>query len=260
MKITTVLLSLFFCGICFSCISQEINASIKEEAQLKKDVQLANIYEKFYQNRHDYSANFGESRDTILNRFKKTLLKTLENIESFNYPFDSLQKDVKIIKSDDNKLRLFSWDELNGGTWHIYKAAYQFIEEGKVYSGFLPVDNEMYLEAVHYKIVSKIEDFYLVKAYGTHGAGNDHYVYRLLSFKDKKLIDCVKCFDGNNIFIFEKMRGYDAEPSFNIKTNTISYPELQPNIKDGEETGFTEPSGKILKLEYIDGTFVKSNN
>jgi len=47
------------------------------------------------------------------------LEKTLANSASVAYPFEKLGEKIKILTSKDKKLRIFSWDELNGGTWHI---------------------------------------------------------------------------------------------------------------------------------------------
>lgn len=238
----------------FTCTSQEVSNNIK------KDLSLSEIYKKYYKNRYDYGEKEGEGRDSILNRFKQNLITTLKNKDYANCLFDSLKRDVKIIKSKDKKLQLFSWDELNGGTWHIYNVAYKYKYNNKLYADFLPIDEYGLLEAVHYKIVEEVNNSYLVKAYGTHGAGQDYYIYRLLSFKENKLVDCYKCFNGEDFFVFKKMRSYDIQPEYDSKSKEIKYPEMIPSNHEGEKTGFNEPSGKTLKLKYENGVFVKSNH
>lgn len=251
-----MLKSSFFLFIIFSffgCSSQETSSNIS------KDLSLSNIYKKYDENRYDYGGEGEEGRDSILNRFKHTLIKTLKNKKYITCAFDSLKLDVKIIKSKDSKLKLFSWDEFNNGTWHIYNGAFQYNNDGKLYAGLLPKDKYGYLESLHYEITEKINNSYLVKAYGTHGSGEDYYLYRLLNVENNTITDCSKCFNGKDFFLFEKPRGYEVDPKYDSASKEISYPEMIPSYHDGEETGFTKPSGKILKLKYKNGVFAKSN-
>lgn len=248
----TVLLS------CYTKISSQTDFK-------NKDILLSEIYTKFSDNRHDYAATADEARDTILNRFKKTLLTTLSNHESATIPFDSLAKTIHVTTSKDKKLRIFSWNELNGGNWHIYNSAYQYNENNKSFSGFLRLENDsaqnpLFTDIIHFEIEDIEPNKYLVKGYGTHGSRQDFYVYRLLSFSDGKILDCNKCFDGKDKLVFEKSRANKTKPIFDTKTKQISYPEMVPSLKDGEDTGFTEQSGKIIMLNYENGTFVNLNN
>ncbi|WP_346882965.1 hypothetical protein [uncultured Algibacter sp.] len=256
-------LIIFFISIQFSCVSQN-HADLKN-----RDLQLLKIYQKFYNNRHDYAGKKGEARDSILIRFKSTLIKTLGDKTYINMPFDSLSTRVKIVSSADKKLNIFSWDELNGGTWHIYNSAYQFRKNDTLYSGILSLnDNETLTEVhntdvTHFKIYKIEDNKYLVKGYGTHGSGKEFFVYRLLSFKNEKIQDCNKCFNGNNRFVYEISRGDDLEPLFDIKNKEIIYHELKETYVQGnldEPSGFMESTGKILKLKYKAGLFIELNN
>lgn len=121
----------------------------------------------------------------------------------------------------------------------------------------------MFTDINHYKIYEIENDKYLVKGYGTHGGGKEFFVYRLLSFENDKIIDCSKCFDGKDRFIYEISRGDKLEPKYNNSLKVISYHELVESYIQGnkdEPSGFMEASGKILKLQYKDGKFVISNN
>jgi hypothetical protein len=221
---------------------------------LKKDLELANIYDKFDKNRHDY----GESaRDTILNRFKTTLLKTLSNKEFANFPFDSLSKNIKIVTSKDKKLKIFSWDELSGGTRHNYNSAYQYNDKKKSYSGLLTSEtglngNLFFDDIIHLKIFQLPETKYLVVGYGTHGAGREFYTFRLLSFIDNKIVDCTKCFDKKDRFVFIIPRG-DKAPIYDEKSKIILFSEY----KEDEETGFLHKTGEVSKMKLIKNSFIK---
>ncbi len=255
----------FFVLICitlqFNCISQ--NASDLKN----KDLQLLEIYKKFYDNRHDYAGKKGEARDTILNRFKNTLIKTLKDESFLAFPFDSLSTRVKIVTSKDKKLRVFSWNELNGGTWHIYNSAFQYKTKQGLYSGLLSFNEkqekigEHGTDITHYEINNIDDGKYLIKGYGTHGSGKEFFVYRLLSFKSGNLIDCSGCFDGKDRFVYEVTRGDDLEPAFNKDKKEITYYELKESYVQGDKnapSGFMDSTGKILKLKYKNGLFTNT--
>ncbi len=257
-----IFIFLFF-TLQFSCISQN-------PSDLKnKDLQLLEIYKKFHDNRHDYAGKKGEARDTILNRFKKSLISTLKDESYLEAPFDSLSTRVKIVTSKDKKLRIFSWDELNGGTWHIYNSAFQYKTKQGLYSGLLSLNEkeetigEHYTDITHYEINNIDDGKYLVKGYGTHGSGKEFFVYRLLSFKNENIADCSGCFNGKDRFVYEITRGDELEPSFNKDKMEISYYELEESYVQGDKnspSGFMKPTGKVLKLKYKDGLFTVLNN
>ncbi len=261
MKGNIILYVILFC-LTLGCQSQNGEAVLLHE----KDLQLVEIYDKYSENRHDYGSKKGEARDTILNRFKETLLKTLSSDKAISFPFDSLSNTIKVIASKDKKLRIFSWDELNGGSWHIYNSAFQYDAEGKTHSGILSLNDSVndellhYTDVIHFEIEDVDKGLYLVKGYGTHGSGKDFYVYRLLSFEKGKVADCSSCFDGEDRLVFIKPRGDKVSPKYDKEKKEITYLEMKPSFHDGEETGFERPTGKVLKLKYKEGAFIKLDN
>ncbi len=53
----------------------------------------------------------------------KTLVNSLKQKKSFDYPFDSLSNSISILKSEDNKFRIFSWFMMSDdGTFRFYGA------------------------------------------------------------------------------------------------------------------------------------------
>ncbi len=233
------------------------------------DTHLTSIYKKFKDNRHDYGGKYGEARDSILIRFQNTLAETLTKESFWNVKYDSLSEHMKIITSKDDKLKIFSWDEFNGGTWHIYNSMYQYKVNNELAVGFLTTKTEDHYitdntEVYHYQIYSIDNDKYLAKAYGTHGSGKEFYMFRLLSFRDGVLKDCDGCFNGDNKFMYEISRGHDELiPQYNPDTMEISYHELVENYIDGDldsPSGFMDSTGKILKLRYKNGVFIPLEN
>lgn len=240
---------LFFSIICLSCKAQ-MNVDL-----IKSDIELSRIYQKFSENRHNYVG-----RDTILERFKKKMFSTLENSKSRTFKFDSLSQNLKIITSTDNNLRVFSWDELNGGSWHIYNSIYSYDDNLKKRVDFFKLkedntSNVLLTDASYYEIHHVEDRKYLIEGYGTHGGGEDFFVFRLVDF-DVERIDCKKCFEGENIFVFQKSRGLDLKPEYLIKEKSISFPVLVPVFDEfGDETGRTKHTGQFKKLIYKNGVF-----
>jgi len=229
------------------------------------DNHLTSIYKKFSDNRHDYGGKYGEARDTILIRFQNTLAETLRKESFLNVKYDSLSEYMRIISSEDDKLKIFSWDEFNGGTWHVYNSMYQYKVNNELAVGFLTIKTEdNYItdntEVYHYQIHLIDNDKYLAKAYGTHGSGKEFYMFRLLSYNDGVLKDCSGCFNGYDKFFYEITRGSDELiPQYNPETKEISYHELVENYIDGDldsPSGFMDSTGKILKIKYENGAFI----
>ncbi|MBD0776402.1 hypothetical protein HPE56_01245 [Maribacter sp. ANRC-HE7] len=255
LSIFTLILSLGYSATIYS--QQTVDAAAI-------DNHLTSIYKKFKDNKHDYGGTYGEARDSILIRFQNTLAETLKNESLINVKYDSLSKFVRIISSEDDKLRIFSWNEFSGGTWHIYNSMYQYKINNELAVGFLTttenhniIDNT---EVYHYQIHRIDNDKYLVKGYGTHGSGKEFYVFRLLSFSDGVLKDCNGCFHGDDKFMYEITRGHDELiPQYNPETKEISYHGLVETYIDGDldsPSGFMKSTGKILKLTYENGAFI----
>ncbi|WP_103070928.1 hypothetical protein [Aquimarina sediminis] len=249
MKLIRLLIFVFFLGLQFSCVSQKTTNDIPVE---RADQMLGEIYNKYKENQHDYASEPGEARDTILNRFKKTLKTILDNPKFKEHDFEELNKKEKIIvaTSSDKKLKIISWDELNGGTWHVYNAMYRYVEGPRMYSGLLS-DKKEYLDAYHFKIYDIDTGKYLVKSYGTHGSGKEFYTFRVLSFVDGQIQNCKSCFGGQDYFLLEKNRGDKVSSKYDPIHKTIQYPEY----KEDEETGFLNLTGKTITLQYQDGIF-----
>ncbi|WP_299317202.1 hypothetical protein [uncultured Maribacter sp.] len=233
------------------------------------DNHLTSIYKKFKDNRHDYGATYGEAKDSILIRFQNTLAKTLRKESFLNVKYDSLAEHMRIISSKDDKLKIFSWDEFNGGTWHIYNSMYQYKVNNELAVGFLTTKTEDHYitdntEVYHYQVQLIDNDKYLAKAYGTHGSGKEFYMFRLLSFNDGILKDCDGCFNGDDKFMYEISRGHDELiPQYNPETKEISYHELVEGYINGDlnsPSGFMDSTGKILKLRYKNGVFIPLEN
>ena len=238
-----------------SCSSQ----SVIHAGQSIQDKALLETYKKFIEHRHDYGTS---ARDTILDRFKKDLIKTLADPKYAAYTFEALASKTEIIISKDNKLKIISWDELNGGTWHVYNSVFQYNHKGSSFSGFLSLDKNgekplFYTDIIHSSIQKIGNNEYLVTGYGTHGRGEDFKTFRLLGFSNNRIEDCNKCFDGQDRLVFIKPRGKDDKyPDFDSKKKIITY----PLYKENQETGFLERTKTMVSLKYHNGNFIQQRN
>ncbi len=232
------------------------------------DSTLTSIYKKYRENIYDYGSSLNEARDSILNRFTKTLKSVLNDKQYNSVSYDSLGKYIQIRTSKDDKLKTFSWDELNVGSRKQYNSIYQYKDDGKITVDFLSLKDETghrisITEILHYKIY-KVDDYsYLLKGYGSYGGGREFYVFRLLTYVNGKLQDCLGCFNGSDRFFYEIARGRDnLIPEYNKINKEISYYELEESYVDGdinEPSGFMRSTGKILKLKYKNGMFIATD-
>lgn len=236
-----------------ACNSQNSKLQTKDAKQL--DISLKEMYDNFSENKYNYDV-----RDSILNNFRTQLLSVLLDQSTRDYSFAELSKSIKVIESSDKKLKLFSWDEYNGGTWHIYNSAYQYTDINKMLAGSLVVDDLdnskkpfFFTDINYFQLYQPDNDHYLALGYGTHGQGYEFYTMRLLSFVDGEIQDCKACFNGEDRLVLYKSRGTKGIIEYDSSSKTIRYPE---QIED-ENTGFMKSNGNITILNYNNGIFSK---
>ena len=129
--------------------------------------------------------------DSVAPAFLAHLVQALRDPASFENPWVRLDSQVLIVRSADNRVRFFSWDPANGGTWHDMHSFAQyrgasgdvFVQqidkaEGGEFSAF--TDSEIY-EVHDIEIAGKRH--YLTFAYGTHGSGHQHKVAQIFSIE-----------------------------------------------------------------------------
>lgn len=93
----------------------------------KKEKELIALYKQAL------SLQNSNTSDTLVNssiqNFSNTLIQLISNNEqTLLYPFDSLQKEhaLWIATSSDNNLRIYSWDNNEGGTMRFFNQLFQF--------------------------------------------------------------------------------------------------------------------------------------
>lgn len=175
---------------------------------------------------------YSSKSDTDIHKFNQEFLSTFEralNVQnSFEFPFDSLKKDIAILRSEDNKFRIINWNiPKNDGTQEYYgfiqekyavlKKKGLFRKESSETLLLFPLidksdeikkpentisDNKKWYGMSYYKIIekrTKAKTYYTLLGWD----GNDKYT-------TKKIID-VLTFDNNgtprfgaDIFNFQK--------------------------------------------------------
>ena len=196
--------------------------------------------------------------DSLAPSFLRLISEQLTNPITFNNSFDSLSKYLNIKTSADRKIKFYSWDDINGGTWHNINCLAQFkADNGNIIVQQLNTEN---IDSVDYtdsgiydvfEIFINATKYYLTFASGTHGSGHQHKIVQVFSIVSDKLIKCKSCFADNKDLIIEYPRSDKANLVFNEKTSEISYSEFELD----DDIGFYKPTGQVITLKLNKGKF-----
>lgn len=116
-------------------------------------VEKENELNKIYKNILDISRSGNEidwdkleaENENFETFFKKTISG---NPSSLTYSFDSLKSsNIHIVTSDDNQLRIYSWDTWLGGTMHDFKNIFQFKSNDQIHTTLVKSNVEIVEEA-----------------------------------------------------------------------------------------------------------------
>ena len=220
----------------------------------KVDIELTTIFNDFVYGQY-------ENRDSIGLQIKQKIKNLLTNPETFDYPFDSTSKYIKITKSPDNKLRIYSWNEMSGGTWHDIAVFAQFkTDNDKIRLRQLDSDNEdmtgEFTDAGIYEIHTITIDnqiHYLTLGAGTHGSGHHHSIVQIFKIQGENLVKCEDCFEFQKDLVVEVPRAQNIDLQFNSDKLEITHNEFR--LVDS--TGFSMSTGEISTWKLKDGIFKK---
>lgn len=209
-----------------------------------------------------YSISSDQWFDSVIPKIKVDLINLLIQADSYSHHFDSLEQFVKIIRSHDNKLRFYSFDEQTGGTWHDVAVFAQFeTNEGvkaiRIDSDISdePANENGWTHEIQYEINSYNYNgitYYLCFGRGTFGGGHYHNSIMVFNIDNNTLNNCKNCIEEKYQRITAR-RNKPIDLTYNTETNEIVFNEF---ITD-EYTGFLKASGRIITLKFVDGTFVK---
>lgn len=239
MKKHLCLLSIVFC-CSTSLISQQID-SLFIEVKRMQELRLQNI--------------FSEKRDSIFNLFDISVQRLMISTEFCNFQLDSTTFQSNPSKSDegmhlaytfinnlvkcssDHKIRVFSWDNLEGGSYHTYTNYLQY----KTINGncktipFETIQNNV--EVGYYRIekVSKENRIiYIIFGYGTYGGGRQHKNVRFFELINDEPKECFKFYSNGIDLVVYSNRNQNPDIKLDKEKGIITYREFLYN----EETGF----------------------
>jgi len=129
------------------------------------------------------------------------LEKIVNTPGSFNYAFDSLSNYISIVQSTDCMLRIFSWDDLTGGTSRNMAAIAQYkTRTGDVKTQWLGINKEVIYEM--HDILIKGKPHYLCFGSGTYGGGMQHKAIHVLYIEKDTVKINKDCIDERSSIIY----------------------------------------------------------
>ena len=244
-----------------------ISCSQQEYAQSQE------FEDKMIQNYNDLvNADSRTRYDSIAPKFKEELKTLLLEQEIFKYPFDSLGKYIKIISSEDKKLRLFSWDEMTGGTMHQMAVLAQHKDDiNNVYCENLDSDfygDEMVItDIIFYEINDVlIQDIphYVAFGWGPFGGGSHFKIVKVFNIDKYEISNDNKIFKPNDelsskIYL-STSRGTKINLYYDYENQIIEFDEFRrPSEYEETEMGYMHriPTGDKIKLKFNGKIFVR---
>ncbi|WP_298897495.1 hypothetical protein [uncultured Psychroserpens sp.] len=192
---------------------------------------------------------------------EKRLVFDLKDSSSFYSPLTKLSKYVTIKTSEDSLIKTYSWDRINGGSWHDMASYAQFktssgqIKYLKLDSGDEHMTGEPTSVIIYgvYQIKAKNESFYLLLGWGTYGGGQHHSLARVYRFKDNTLELCDSMFGGQKHLPVYANRVDKINLKYNPKSKELShfYYEFDP------DNGFHKREQQKVTWVFKNGTFQK---
>ena len=237
-----------------------ISCGQQEEAQRQE------FEYKMIQNYNDLINADSKTRyDSIAPKFKEELRTLLLKQETLKYPFDSLDKYINIVSSADKKLRLFSWDEMTGGTMHQMAVLAQYKDDmDNVYCEFLDSDfygDEIVItDIIFYKINDVIvQDIphYIAFGWGTFGGGSHFKIVKAFRIDKYEISNDNKIFKTYDELYSEiylsTSRGTKINLSYDYENQIIEFDEFRkPSEYEEMEMGYMHriPTGNKIKLKF----------
>ncbi len=239
--LVTIFIALFF----------HANAQITPIEKLEADA--VNKFEA----RFDYYHS--PERDSIFNLFDSTFIALSQHPKFRDAPLDSLSESCSIVTSENKKIRIFSWDNLGGGSYHDYTTYLEFNPGDGEYSFSLIEDEQQdfweHTEVGFYKIETITEadkTYYLLFGSGTYGGGKKHATVQVYIEENGKLDKCHNCFPSGTELNNTCNRTQDHQISYDASAKSIRYKTFIPD----EDSGFYSNDFKEKVLLFQDGKFM----
>ncbi|RLD29444.1 MAG: hypothetical protein DRI70_02335 [Bacteroidetes bacterium] len=195
--------------------------------------------------------------DSLRSKLRFQVEKIVSDPRSYEYRFDSLSNHIKIIRSKDGKVRIFSWDELTGGTWHDMAVIVQFRDNDKINTQWIDSDiseepNGLTdaIQFAIYDIQINEQPHYLCFGWGTYGSGHHHNSILIFSIENNSIKVCSSCIEEEYVVILAP-RTEKINLQYDEGNKIISFDEFSYD----DEIGFFKRSGGKVNLKLEKGKF-----
>ncbi len=208
-----------------------------------KEYENTLVYFHILLSKSDYNSRIDPAAN-----FERQLKSILKDQNTFKYKFDSLSQRINMKKSKDGLIRIYSWDEYSGGTWHDMACCIQY-QYDKDSIGLIQYDSDEegrlseFPDVVIYRINEIIIDnqtHSILFGWGTHGAGHEHCIVEIAKFQENELIFCDSILGNSNEFIVEAARTENLGLEFDSITNNITHNDFW------NDHGFIRETGKTV--------------
>jgi hypothetical protein len=243
-------------GLCIALMFMNTTGAFTQENPRKshKDHELAELYRELI------DADPQLRWDSLVPLFRQKFIHYLKDNQSFDEAFNELSNYVQIISSSDGRIKFYCWNQRNEGTWLDLQCLAQYkLDNGNVQlievsSGQEAVEGTFTDSAIYdiHEIKKDKTVYYITFGCGSHGSGHSHNIVQVFFIEDEKLVKCTSCFPIEGDLVIEYPRSSTPNLKFDPLTHEISYNEFL--LKD--DIGFYEPTGRIVKLKWVEGGFV----
>jgi hypothetical protein len=192
----------------------------------------------------------GSEKKTLELAFRDSLIRLFDHPEAPSYPFDSL-KVIGRVKSDDNKLLVYTWNIPQPGGFHNYYCILQYyLKKEKKYTlivlneqpGFLNKYQQQMATAanwpgaLYYKVVStkyKGQTYYSILGFDFNNLVSNRKIIEVLTFDDQgepQFVPNAFIYDGKpqNRIVFEYNERVQMTLDYDEKNKMIVFDHLAP--------------------------------
>jgi hypothetical protein len=193
LKQTIIILALFF-------LTTNLFSQTKTIQEIEKDLQQS--YKRVLSDHFDADTIAWNKIETDNKIFKEKIFDYTSNYPAtLTYKFDSLRKEnIDIVSSEDNFLRIYSWDTWLGGTMHDFENIFQFKSGEKIYSK-VNYDTAKVGEGDYAPFYSQIftlkannKTYYLAVNNGIFSTKDASQSIKAFTIENNSLIDTLKLF------------------------------------------------------------------
>ncbi|MCB9233104.1 MAG: hypothetical protein H6581_15715 [Bacteroidia bacterium] len=158
----------------------------------------------------------------------------------------------QVVLSTAGNLRVWSYDDLGGGSFHSYVNYLQYqTPEGAGLTFRLDTLEEDH--QVGYYRAEQRGDQFLLFGYGTYGGGTQHFVIRLFEYKDGQIRECFAGYpDGKPIFIGSN-RSQKVDLLYHPRWHSITWIHFPYD----DDKGFYGMHGRAKTLVWKKGRLVR---